>query len=325
MEEGTLLVVVLTFLAVMLGVLGLYSLFTDLGNQRRPVLRQWVDQELRKRQRERARQSLLLLKHQALVNLPGAPVVATPWFGARLYSRLEDHIEQAGLFLAPWQVLAVAGGLAVFGGAMGAWLAPEAAVPVALAGLIGPFLWLLARRRARKARMMQQLPRAFELIARVIRAGQSVPQALQAVVDEFDPPLATEFAYCQEQQRLGLLPEISFREMSKRSEVMELKIFVMAMLVQQKTGGNLSDLLDRLAGLVRERVRLQGVIRTLTAEGRLQAQVLIALPPLMFLLLLVMQRSYVAVLLEHYELLIGAAVSMVLGALWIFRIVRLDY
>jgi tight adherence protein B len=173
--------------------------------------------------------------------------------------------------------------------------------------------------------MLRQLPRAFELMARVIRAGQSVPQALQAVVDEFNPPLATDFAYCQEQQRLGLLPEISFRDMSKHSDVMELKIFVMAMLVHQKTGGNLSDLLERLARMIRDRVRLRGVIRTVTAEGRLQAMVLIALPPLMFLLLLGLHRSYVQVLLDHYELLIAATVSMALGALWIHRIVRFDF
>jgi tight adherence protein B len=233
-------------------------------------------------------------------------------------------IDQAGVYMAPWQLLALAGGLAVFGGVAGTRLAPEASAAAALAGVVAPFLWLLARRRARREAMMRQLPRAFELMARVIRAGQSVPQALQAVAEEFDPPLATEFAYCQEQQRLGLMPELSFREMSRHSDIMELKIFVMAMLVQQKTGGNLSDLLDRLARMVRDRVRLRGVIRTLTAEGRLQAQVLIALPPAMFLLLLFVHRSYAEVLLEHYELLIAATISMVLGALWIQRIVRFD-
>jgi tight adherence protein B len=314
-----------TFLAVTLGILTFYSLLNDLYFERRPGLRQWVEQEMRKRQRERARQSLLLLKQQALADLPGAPVVPTPWLGARLYDRLETWIDQAGLYLKPWQLLALAATLALFGGAAGTWLAPEAAAAAALAGLVSPFLWVRARRRARKEEMLRQLPRAFELMARVIRAGQSVNQALQAVAEEFEPPLATEFAYCQEQQRLGLLPEISFREMSRQSDVMELKIFVMAMLVQQKTGGNLSDLLERLARLIRDRVRLRGVIRTVTAEGRLQAMVLIALPPLMFLLLLVLHRSYAEVLLQHYELLLTATVSMALGALWIRRIVRFDF
>jgi tight adherence protein B len=320
-----MLLVMVTFLAVTLGIFGVYVLLTDLLFQRRPGLRQWVDQELKKRQRERARQSLMLLKREALADVPGAPAAPKPWLGARLYGRLEHLIDQAGLFLTPWQVLALAGGLAVFCGAMGLWLAPEVAAAAALAGVLSPFLWMLARRRARREQMMRQLPRAFELMSRVIRAGQSVPQALQAVADEFDPPLATDFAYCQEQQRLGLLPEISFREMSKRSDVMELKIFVMAMLVQQKSGGNLSDLLERLARLIRDRVRLRGVIRALTAEGRLQAQVLIALPPLMFLVLLVLHRPYAQVLLDHYELLIAATVSMALGALWIRRIVRFDF
>jgi tight adherence protein B len=320
-----MLLFLLTFLAVTLGVLALYSLIDDLLLQRRPGLRHWVHQETQKRQRERARQTLLLLEDQALADTPGGPVVPTPWLGARLYRHLELLIDQAGLFLTPWQLLVIAAGLALCGGAVGAWLAPEAAAAAALAGMVSPFLWLLARRRARKEEMLRQLPRAFELMARVIRAGQSVPQALQAVANEFDPPLATEFAYCQEQQRLGLLPEISFREMSRRSEVMELKIFVMAMLVQHKTGGNLSEMLERLARLIRDRVRVRGVIRTVTAEGRLQAQVLIALPPLLFLLLLILHRSYAQVLLDHYELLIAAAVSMTVGALWIRRIVRFDF
>src|SRR5207302_1208144 len=101
-----------------------------------------------------------------------------------------------------------------------------------------PWVWILARRRARQLETLRQLPRAFELMARMIRAGSSIPQALAGVVDQFDPPLATEFAYCQEQQRLGLLPEVSFRELAQRSEVIEMKIFAMALLIHQKTGGN---------------------------------------------------------------------------------------
>ena len=318
-----MLLYVVTFLAVTLGILTLYSLINDLYFQSKPGLRQWVHKEMEKRQRERARQSLVLLKSQALTDLP-ASSPALP-LGVRLYQRLQLLIDQAGLFLTPGRLLALAGALALVGAAGGAFLAPEAAAAAALVGLVAPFIWVLVRRQARKEEMMRQLPRAFELIARVIRAGQSVPQALQAVATEFDPPLATEFAYCQEQQRLGLLPEISFREMSRHSDIMELKIFVMAMLVQQKTGGNLSDLLERLARMIRDRIRIRGVIRTVTAEARLQAMVLIALPPLMFLLMLVLHRNYAAVLLEHYEMLIAAGGSMALGALWIHRIVHFDF
>ncbi len=229
------------------------------------------------------------------------------------------------MYLTPGQLLPISVGLAVLAGIVGALAAPEAAVAAGLVGLVAPVLWLLRRRRARKEAMMRQLPRAFDLMARVIRAGYSVPQALQAVVEEFDPPLSSEFAYCQEQQRLGLLPEVSFRELSERSDIMEMKIFVMAMLVQQKTGGNLSELLERLARLIRERVRMRGVIRSVTAEGRMQARVLIALPPVMILVLLTLHRQYADVLIQHHELLIAATVSMTLGALWIHCIVRFDF
>jgi tight adherence protein B len=310
------------FLTVTLGVLGGYSLVRDLFFRDRPPLRQWLDRELRKRQRERAQRSVVLFKHEALVPPSGSPTVPS----VPLSRRVEILLDQAGVFLTLGQLV----GLCVLAGlvtaTVGAVLvAPIAGVVTGLAGAIAPLLWILSRRRARRQVLLRQLPRAFDLIARVIRAGQSIPQALGAVVEQFDPPLATEFAYCQEQQRLGLLPEVSFRELAQRSEVMELKIFVMAMLIQQKTGGNLSEMLERLASLIRDRVRIQGVVRAATAEGRLQAVVLIALPPVVFILMLVLNRSYAEVLLDHYGYLIAAAVSMTLGALWIRRIVNFDF
>jgi tight adherence protein B len=310
------------FVTVTVGALGIYSLVRDLFFRDRPPLRQWLDRELRKRQRERARQSVVLFKHDALVVPPRSPAApAMP-----LSRRVEILIEQAGLFLTPGQLAGLCAGAGLVAAAVGAVLvAPIVGLVTGLAGAVAPLLWVLARRRARRQELIRQLPRAFDLMARVIRAGNSIPQALSAVVDQFDPPLATEFAYCQEQQRLGLLPEVSFHELARRSEVMELRIFVMAVLIQQKTGGNLSELLERLAGLIRDRVRIQGMVRAATAEGRLQAAVLVALPVVVFILMLVLQRSYAEVLLEHYELLLAAAVSMTVGALWIYRIVNFDF
>jgi tight adherence protein B len=170
-----------------------------------------------------------------------------------------------------------------------------------------------------------QLPAAFDLMARVLRSGHSVPQAFQAVADTFEPPIAGEFAYCQEQQNLGLLPEVTYRELTRRTGVLELKIFVMAMMIQRQTGGNLSEVLERLAALVRERVRLRNHVRALTAEGRLQAVVLLVLPPIMYLVMRFINRPYADVLLDHTGLLAGMAVSMIVGALWIRKIIQFDF
>ena len=150
-------------------------------------------------------------------------------------------------------------------------------------------------------------------------------QALQAVADEFEPPIASEFAYCSEQQNLGVATETALRELARRTGLLEIKLFVLALLVQQQTGGNLAELLDKLASVVRERFRIRGKIRTLTAEGRMQAVVLLVLAPAMFLLILCLNRRYAHVLLDHPSLPVGALICEAIGALWIRRIVNFDF
>jgi tight adherence protein B len=197
-----------------------------------------------------------------------------------------------------------------------------------IAGLVGasvPLLYVAYKRNARLNKLMAQLPDAFDLMARVIRAGQTVSQALQAVADEFDQPIAAEFGYCYEQQNLGLPAELALRDLARRTGLLEIKIFVLALVVQQQTGGNLAEVLDNLAAVIRERFRIRGKIRALTAEGRLQAIILLALPPSMFLLILVLNRDYGRVLLRHPSLLIAMFVSELLGALWIRKIVNFDF
>jgi tight adherence protein B len=106
---------------------------------------------------------------------------------------------------------------------------------------------------------------------------------------------------------------------------MEIKIFVLALLVQQQTGGNLAELLDKLATVIRERFRIRGKISALTAEGRLQAVVLLALPPALLALILVVNRNYGQVLLDRPWLLIGTFCFEVVGALWIRKIINFDF
>jgi tight adherence protein B len=188
-----------------------------------------------------------------------------------------------------------------------------------------PLLHVLRKRKRRLDRLTAQLPDAFELMSRIIRAGQTMPQGLLAVADEFDKPIAAEFAYCYEQQNLGLPTETALRDLARRTGVLEVKIFVLAMLVQQQTGGNLAELLDNLAATVRERFRMRGKIKALTAEGRMQAVVLLFLPPLLFLAILLINPSYAEVMWDHLGILVGTLAFEVVGALWIRKIVNFDY
>ena len=139
-------------------------------------------------------------------------------------------------------------------------------------------------------------------------------QSLQAVTDEFDAPISAEFSLAFEQMNLGLPPEVAMRELARRTGLLELKVFVLAMLIQTQTGGNLAEMLDKLASIMRERAKIKGKLNALTAEGRLQAIILLALPPGLFLILLAINRPYAEVLLGQPLLLVGIAVMELLGA-----------
>ena len=215
--------------------------------------------------------------------------------------------------------------LALLLGAVGLWSqGPILGVPAFIGGAVGPLVYVKQKARARRERFLAELSGAFDLMARVIRSGQSVPQAFQAVADSFEEPIATAFSRCREQQNLGLPPESAFQELAEQSGVLEMRIFAMAMLIQRQVGGNLSEVLERLAGLVREHRRMRLQIRTLTAEGRMQATVLLVLPFFLFLVMRYVNRGYTDELLRHGTLLAGTMLLMAVGALWIRKIVNFD-
>jgi tight adherence protein B len=315
------LLTVLTFLAVAMAVVGAYSLLTDMFLRDRSRVSQRVDRELRKRQREQVRKSTVFKNLETATTGPES-VPST-----RLRARLEAMIEQSGVSVTPQRLLAL---MAAAGLSLGLvagllhWNPLTGLAGAAVGGAI-PFLYVAVKRRRRLNMIMDQLPEAFDLMGRIIRAGQTMAQSIQAVADEFDAPLAAEFAYCYEQQNLGMSPEASLRDLARRTGLLEIKIFVLALLVQQQAGGNLAELLDKLSTVIRERSRIRGKIRVLTAEGRFQAIVLLGLPPAMLLVLMFFNPTYALVLFKHPYLLIGTFISEAFGYLWIRKIVNFDF
>jgi tight adherence protein B len=312
----------LTFVAVVTAFAGVYSIVSDLYLRDRSRVSQRVDDEFRKRVRARARQSMLFKDLRALVAESGPADEGRP----NLRQRFEAMVEQSGLDITPRKLLAIAVVCAAAAGLLGGIIRhniPVAAVGAIVGGLL-PIFYVNLKRKRRSAKLLSQLPDAFDLMSRVIRAGQTMSQALQAVAEEFSPPIASEFAFCFEQQNLGLPPETALRELARRTGLLELKIFVLAMLVQQQTGGNLAELLDKLSNIIRERYKLRGKIQALTAEGRMQAVVLLALPPGLFLLMLCMNRTYAGILLEHPTLIWTTLITEAFGGLWIRKIVNFE-
>ena len=312
----------LTFAAVVTACAGLYSIVSDVYLRDRSRVSQRVDEEFRKRARARAQKSLLFKDHRALSGVAGDEA-ERPSLG----QRFETMIEQSGLDLTPSRLLTIVVGTSLGLGLLGGLVRHNILVAAvgAIVGGAAPIFFVKFKRNARSEKLLSQLSDAFDLMSRVIRAGQTMSQGLQAVADEFPPPVATEFAFCFEQQNLGLAPETALRELARRTGLLELKIFVLAMLIQQQTGGNMAELLDKLSHIIRERYKLRGKILSLTAEGRVQAMVLLGLPPGLFLLMLVLNRSYAGTLLDHTSLIWMTVISETIGGLWIRKIVNFDF
>jgi tight adherence protein B len=313
----------LTFFAVVLGVAGAYSILADLFLRDRSRVSSRVDDEFRKVQRGRVERSSLFR------NLGQLAAEAEAGVGERktIAKRFVGMVEQSGLDLTPRKLLIVSMSCGATFGLLGGALKASLLLGAGgfAVGAMVPILYVRHKKKARLEKLRSQLPEAFDLMSRVIRAGQTMAQALLAVADEFTPPIAAEFSYCYEQQNLGLPPEAAYNDLSRRTDLVEIKLFVLALLVQQQTGGNLAELLDKLSGVLRERFRIRGVVSTLTAEGRMQAIILLALPPVIFLLMLVLNPVYAMQLFLYPKLIWMTLGSEALGALWIRKIVNFEY
>jgi tight adherence protein B len=315
----------LTFLAGFLVIYAINLVVTDLFERDKEELRRRMQQEMELRQRKAARSSPLLQKD--LSDLAEEAWEETAGESKSLRERLREMTDQSGLDLSPDRLLVIAGGT---GGIVGllAMLAMHSVFVGLAAGLVSavlPFFYVQMKRQQRLNLLRAQLPDAFDLMGRVLRAGQTMSQAIQSVSLEFKAPIAQEFGYCCEQQNLGLAPDFAFRDLARRTGLLEMRVFVLAILVQRQTGGNLTELLEKLATVVRDRYRLKARAQGITAEGRLQAIILLSLPFMIYAVMLVMNNSYALKLLDHPQLLMGCFISMTIGALWIRKIVNFDF
>ena len=142
-----------------------------------------------------------------------------------------------------------------------------------------PFFWLIRRRRKRIEQFVEAMPEAVELVSRALRAGHGLASGLHLVAEEMKGPIADEFNRVFEEQNLGIPIELALRNMADRIPVMDVRFFVIAVVIQRSTGGDLAEVLDKIGRLIRQRFELRGHVKSLTAEGRLSGVVLLALPP----------------------------------------------
>jgi len=199
-----------------------------------------------------------------------------------------------------------------------------------LALLVGgtvPYL-LLRRKRARRLKAFDDaLPGAIELMARALRAGHAIGTSLELIAEQSAEPLAGEFAQVYQQQRVGLQFREALLQMSERVPSRDLHFLVTAILVQKETGGDLTEILDRASHVIRERVRIQGEVRTHSAQGRLTGWILGLLPVIMLGLVNIVSPGYSSVLFHDptgQKLLYAGGTLIAVGGLVIRKIVDIQ-
>jgi tight adherence protein B len=248
----------------------------------------------------------------------------TPAFGD-----LQLMLQQAGaawtleVFLLFSVGLAVAFGL---GGLLVTRFLPVAILAAAVGGFL-PYMILRRRRTKRFNAFEEGLPEAIDLLGRAIRAGHPLSSGLQMVADETQEPISSEFRRTFEEQRFGLPFEDAISAMADRITIVDVRILTTAILIQRLVGGNLAEVLDNLASVIRARFTIRRQLRTYTAQGRISGYVLAVLPIAVGTIIYLLNPEYMQLLFSSAKgrfMLVTAGVMQIIGYLWIRNIVNID-
>jgi len=200
-------------------------------------------------------------------------------------------------------------------------------VAAAAIGAFGPLAYVRRKKRRRVEAFEEGFPEAIDLLARSIRAGHAFATGLKVVAEEAQDPVASEFRHVFEEQKFGLPLEESLLGLGDRIDLVDIRIFVTAILVQRDVGGNLAEILDKISYTIRERFMIQRQIRVYTAQGRMTGYLLAALPIIMGFLIWMLNQEYMSILFTEPvgRLLIAAAVILqIIGFFVIRRIVDIE-
>lgn len=243
--------------------------------------------------------------------------------GGSLAGWLQRELERAGLRISVGEYVL----LVAVCGAVGVLLAQYVDGILALpAGFIGALIPFVLVRRAQQRRMQRfeaMLPDAIDMLVNAMKAGYSFQAAMKFIGEEMAAPLGPEFARVYDEQRLGLETRDALLNLQNRISTLNTKMFVTALMLQRETGGNLTEIMNNLSTLMRERVALNSQIETLTAEPKLSAFVLALLPPVLFVTISSLNRDYLQTLWMTpvgRTLLAYGLVSTVIGYLLLRKI-----
>ena len=322
--------VILMFVAVAAAVVGIYMLMTGRNQVRREKtienrLQEAAGGAVPATEEAAAGGSTLLLK-EIVGPLPNMDRVAN---AALKGSGLERWLQQTGTAMTISAVILFTltfGALASFATYMFTHLWWAAMVAFVLGLGFQPFI-LKQKRSARIYRFEEHFPEALDLLSRAVRAGHAFSAGMKMVADELDDPVGPEFRKAFDEQNYGLPLKESLNALADRIPLLDVKFFATAVLIQRETGGNLAEILDNLANVVRERFKIRRQVRVHTAHGRFTGYVLMALPAFLAVALMFINPEHMNLLFEERigQMMIMACIVMqAIGFIWIKQIVKIE-
>ncbi len=249
--------------------------------------------------------------------------------GRSFAGRLQTELTRANLKLTVAEFLIFQTSMAITAGAAAFLLArsPLAGFGFAILGWFGPRLWVARRQMARLKAFNEQLPDTVALLSNSLRSGLSLVQAMEMIARESEPPIAEEFHRVTREIGLGVGPQDALLHLVRRMSSEDLDLLVTAILVQFEVGGNLSKILDSIVHTIRERIKLQGEIRTMSAQGRSAGWILAGLPIAVAAIMLLIAPGYIGLLFTPgpwIALPVLALLGIAMGTFVIRRMVAIE-
>jgi tight adherence protein B len=245
--------------------------------------------------------------------------------------KARSELQQAGMPWSPTKLVSIMGVGAAIGFAFGLmfpliWNPAVTVLLLTSAGGFLPFLFVHQKRNRRMNKFEEQFPEALDFLARSMRAGHAFTISLEMLGDEIGDPLGQEFRTLFNEQNLGAPMEVALRNLTQRMPLLDVRFFASSVMLQKQTGGNLSEILSRLAYVIRERFRLKGQVKAASAHGRLTAAILTILPIVTMLGLLIIAPGYLQGMAADPDgkwLIVGAIVAQVIGNICIRKIINI--
>lgn len=314
-------VIFLTVLAVVFGVYWLLIVRPEDQQQR----------QLKKRlnvKRDRVLGPGLLKQAERLSDVPIIDRILSQV--GRVSAPLQRRLTQSGLKMTVGTLVLLSAVCGLAGYAIAVWFlrARLVGIPLGLVAAYLPFVYVKFMKNRRLLKFEEQFPEAIDLLARALRAGHAFTTGIEMVGAEMPDPVGAEFRLMYDRQNFGMPVPDTLRQFAERVPIIDARFFATAVLTQREAGGNLSEVLDNLAGVIRERFKVKRQVRVVTAHGRMTGWVLAAMPPVLALALFLVNPNQMMMLVRDplgVQMIVVAVVLQVIGTLVIRKLVNIEY